>query len=65
MYAEARLKVAEAQPPVRVPTAPRVRFHGTRVWVVDGARCSEGCRRRSGLGTEIEIPSGLNGDESS
>jgi RND family efflux transporter MFP subunit len=66
MYAEARLKVVEAQPPVVVPTSALVfDSTGTRVWAVeDGKVFPKVVSVGRDLGTEIEVTSGLIGNES-
>jgi len=66
MYAQARLEVTDAQPPVVVPTSSLVfDASGTKVWVVEqGKVFPKDVNVGRDLGTDIEVSSGLKGDES-
>jgi multidrug efflux pump subunit AcrA (membrane-fusion protein) len=66
MYAQARLPISDAQPPIVVPTSALVfDSAGTKVWVVqDGKVYPKDVNVGRDLGTEIEVASGLAGTES-
>jgi RND family efflux transporter MFP subunit len=66
MFGMARLKVNQAEPPMVVPTSAVVfDASGTKVWVVgdDGKAHAKPVSVERDYGTEIEIASGLSGNE--
>lgn len=65
MYAQVRLSDAQEQPPMVVPTSALVfDSGGTRVWVVDDGKVHfKKIEVGRDLGTEVEIASGLSGQE--
>jgi membrane fusion protein, multidrug efflux system len=65
MYAQAVLKVKQSRPSIMVPTSALV-FDavGTRIWIADGDTAHvRNVTVGHDLGTQMEITTGLNGDE--
>ena len=66
MYAQAQLQVNEPQTPLIVATSALIfDSGGTKVWIVDnGKSFSKKVTVGRDFGTQVEIASGLNGNES-